>query len=124
MLHRLERKSRHHALAVAALLVVACVAACAADDGGRDGDTGGTVGGRVLMTLDGPLVGARVSIDHLEYLAATPVIRSHVGDLITDATGAFAIATGSRSGYFLITTHGGQFRDYATGATVVLDDSR
>ncbi|MEZ4400005.1 MAG: hypothetical protein R3B06_08300 [Kofleriaceae bacterium] len=122
MLDRTGKTSWHYMAAVAGLLAAACIG-----DGGRGtdgGETSGTVGGRVLMTLDGPLVGARISIDHLEYLAATPVIRSHVGEVITDGTGYFDIATGSKSGYFLITTHGGQFRDYATGAAVVLDDSR
>ncbi|MEZ4402568.1 MAG: hypothetical protein R3B06_21270 [Kofleriaceae bacterium] len=117
--------ARRRAVLVAAAL--ACgLTACVADDIPQvvGGDGAGLVGGHVLMTLDGPLVGARVSIDHLEYQAATPVVRSHVGDVVTDATGYFQIAVNLDSGYFLVTTHGGQFRDYATGATVVLDDTR
>jgi len=51
--------------ALMALGALLAVAACAEE--GPDTppiDQNGTVGGRVLMTLDGPLVGAAVSIDH------------------------------------------------------------
>lgn len=97
------------------------VAACGVDDAPPVTDRDGTVGGRVLLTLDGPLVGADVSVDQLEYTAATVVVREHIGDTLTDADGHFEMLTGTASGYFLITTRGGQFRDYATGQAVVLD---
>ena len=111
--------ARSLAPAFAALALVA--GACAANDTPIPTDQDGTVGGRVLMTLDGPLVGADVSIDLLEFTAATVVVRSHLGDTTTDAEGHFEMLTGHASGYFLITTRGGQFRDYATGQTVALD---
>ena len=111
---------RFRTLAIVAAATLAT--ACGADDGGgADADLDGTVGGRILITQDGPLVGAAVSIDLLEYLGATPMVRSHVGDVTTDATGHFEHPTGTGSGYFLITARGGQFRDYATGQAVVLD---
>ncbi len=69
------------ALAVALIAVV--MAAC--DSGGDDQPPpSGTLGGRVLLTLDGPLVGAQVAVDHLEFTAATIEVRSHVADLVTD----------------------------------------
>ncbi len=109
---------------IAVLLVFALVAiaACGGDDA-PDGDAGSVagVGAHVLVTLDGPLVGADVSIDHLEFQGATPMVRSHIGDVTTDGTGYFHIGTGTKSGYFLITTRGGQFKDYATGQAIVLD---
>jgi hypothetical protein len=108
----------------AAVAAVAALVACA-DDGGPDApiDQDGTVGGRVLLSLDGPLVGARVTVDHLEYLGQTIAVRSRVAELTTDADGHFSTATGQRSGYFRITTRGGAFRDYASGDLVVLDDA-
>lgn len=114
----------HRSLAVPVAALALLAVACTSDDRPPPtDDQSGTVGGRVLMTLDAPLVGAQVSIDHLEYLAATPQIRGHVGDRTTDAAGHFEIPTGLNSGYFLITTRGGSFVDYATGQTVVLDPS-
>ena len=114
----------HRSLAVPIAALALLAVACTSDDRPPPtDDQSGTVGGRVLMTLDAPLVGAQVSIDHLEYLAATPRIRGHVGDRTTDAAGHFEIPTGLNSGYFLITTRGGSFVDYATGQTVVLDPS-
>ena len=111
---------------ISVLLVFALVAiaACGGDDA-PDGDAGSVagVGAHVLVTLDGPLVGADVSIDHLEFQGATPMVRSHIGDVTTDGTGYFHIGTGTKSGYFLITTRGGQFKDYATGQAIVLDAS-
>ncbi|MBP8806631.1 MAG: hypothetical protein KBI14_08410 [Kofleriaceae bacterium] len=110
--------------ALMALVALLAVAACAEE--GPDTppiDQNGTVGGRVLMTLDGPLVGAAVSIDHTEYQGETIQVRSHVADLVTDDRGAFETLTGTKSGFFIITTRGGSFRDYATGETVVLDEA-
>jgi hypothetical protein len=110
--------------ALMALGALLAVAACAEE--GPDTppiDQNGTVGGRVLMTLDGPLVGAAVSIDHTEYQGETIQVRSHVADLVTDDRGAFETLTGTKSGFFIITTRGGSFRDYATGETVVLDEA-
>ena len=97
------------------------MAAC--DSGGGDDQPppSGTLGGRVLMTLDGPVVGAQVAVDHLEFTASTIVVRSHVADLITDDAGHFATPTEFKSGYFRVTTRGGRFTDYANGAQVVLD---
>jgi hypothetical protein len=108
----------------AAVAAVAALVACA-DDGGPDApiDQDGTVGGRVLLSLDGPLVGATVTVDHLEYLGQTIAVRSRVAELTTDADGHFSTATGQLSGYFRITTRGGAFRDYASGDLVVLDDA-
>ena len=113
---------RCHVVLAALLASVVFAAACGGDDA-PDGDAGSIagVGGRVLMTLDGPLVGADVSIDHLDFQGATPTINVHVGDVTTDGTGYFHIGTGTKSGYFLITTRGGQFKDYATGQAIVLD---
>ena len=106
---------------LAALAALALTAACASDDGPPPDETGGKVGGQILMSLDGPLVGAQVSIDHLEYLADRIDVRTHLGDLTTDAAGHFEIPTGLSSGYFLIKTRGGQFRDFLSGQTIALD---
>jgi hypothetical protein len=108
---------------LAALLASVVLAAACGGDDAPDGDAGSIagVGGRVLVTLDGPLVGADVSIDHLDFQGATPMVNVHVGDVTTDGTGYFHIGTGTKSGYFLITTRGGQFKDYATGQAIVLD---
>ena len=113
---------RHVALVAFLSSLLAVAAACGGDDA-PDSDAGSIagVGGHVLMTLGGPLVGADVSIDHLEYQGATPTVRSHIGDVTTDGSGYFHIGTGTKSGYFLITTRGGQFKDYATGQAIVLD---
>lgn len=76
------------------------------------------------MTLDGPLVGAAVSINHTNAGETREIqVRSHVADLVTDDRGAFETLTGTKSGFFIITTRGGSFRDYATGETVVLDEA-
>ena len=112
----------HRSLAVPVAALALLAVACTSDDRPPPtDDQSGTVGGRVLLTLDGPLVGADVSVDQLEYTAATVVVREHIGDTLTDADGHFEMLTGTASGYFLITTRGGQFRDYATGQAVVLD---
>ncbi|MEZ4399947.1 MAG: hypothetical protein R3B06_08000 [Kofleriaceae bacterium] len=105
---------------VVAALGAGLVAACGGGDDGQPPPSG-TVGGRVLMTLDGPLIGAQVSVDHLEYERATIQVRTHLADLTTDDAGHFETPTGLSSGFFRITTHGGRFTDYATGAQVVLD---
>ncbi len=105
---------------LAAFAALALAAACAGDDAPPT-DTGGKVGGQVLMSLDGPLVGAQVSIDHLEYLGDRIEVRNHLGDLTTDAAGHFEIPTNLSSGYFLIKTRGGQFRDFLSDQTITLD---
>jgi hypothetical protein len=108
------------------LAAAALAAQVACTDDGSDTppvDQNGTVGARVLMTQDGPLVGATVTVDHLEYLGQTIAVRSRVAELTTDADGHFSTATGQQSGYFRITTRGGAFRDYASGDLIVLDEA-
>ena len=109
------------------LLVAAALAASAGclEDGPSlpPVDQDGTVGARVLMTLDGPLVGAAVAVDHLITVGETIEVRDRVAELTTDGDGYFMTLTGQQAGLFRITTRGGSFRDYATGEVVVLDDA-
>jgi hypothetical protein len=83
---------------------------------------GGSLSGQVVVS--GPLRGATVSVDQLDYRAASSLaVRAHVGDTTTDDEGRFSVETGTYSGLLLVTARGGSFADLATGATLELDPS-
>jgi hypothetical protein len=105
-----------------ALVALACSAGAASAGCWHDvelPENGGSLGGQVLIS--GGVRGARISADQLDL--KTGEVRFHVGEAVTDATGHFAIATGTENGIFRITARGGTYEDLATGATIDLDDT-
>jgi len=99
--------------------IIGALPACSSED--RTGTGGGTLAGQVVIS--GPLRGAMVSVDQLDYaVTASAAVRNHVGDATTDLdTGKFGpIDVGPYSGVLLITAKGGSFVD-PTGASIALD---
>ena len=96
--------------------------ACSSDERATGG--GGTLAGQVIISgPSGPLRGAMVSVDQLDYAVTTSAaVRNHVGDTMTDPeTGRFGpIDTTIYSGVLLITARGGSFVD-SGGAAIALD---
>jgi hypothetical protein len=79
----------------------------------------GSLGGQVLIS--GPVRGARIRIDQLD--RHTGEVQFHLGEMVSDEAGRYALETGLERGIFRITAHGGSFQDLATGATIQLDDT-
>jgi hypothetical protein len=79
----------------------------------------GSLGGQVL--LSGPVRGARIRIDQLD--RHTGEVQLHLGEMVSDEAGRYALETGLERGIFRITANGGSFQDLATGATIQLDDT-
>jgi hypothetical protein len=75
------------------------------------------------VVVSGPLRGAAVSVDQIDYGAKTSVaVAAHVGDAMTDEDGHFELPDiGSFNGLLLITAKGGKFTDLATGVPIQLD---
>ncbi|HEX8112182.1 MAG TPA: hypothetical protein VF516_30825 [Kofleriaceae bacterium] len=97
---------------------MATIAACSED--APHPAHAGQLAGQVV--LSGPLRGAKVSVDQLDYSVKSSVtVRAHVADTMTDDDGRFSVDTGTYSGLLLVTARGGSFTDLATGATLQLD---
>ena len=104
-----------------AALLGACVllGACGADAPHAAGT--GAMSGQVVVS--GPLRGATVSVEQIDYASKTSVATTaHVGSATTDDDGLFHLPDiGTYNGLLLITATGGEFTDLATGAAIQLD---
>jgi hypothetical protein len=110
-----------HRLSRCALVVVLWVAGAAGGCLQPDSDVfilKGPLEGQVVIS--GGVRGARIWVDQLDGYGE---VHRHVGEVVTDEAGRFAIETESGRGIFRISARGGAYRDLATGATVQLDES-
>ena len=98
---------------------VVLLGACSADTPHPAGI--GMLSGQVVVS--GPLRGAAVSVDQIDYGAKTSVaVAAHVGDATTDEDGHFELPDiGSFNGLLLITAKGGAYTDLAAGLPIQLD---